>query len=187
MEVIDMSMDVPFDPAKWIRAQKIYKDVPLEVSDAYAAAREMPPNLQATLPSPALSVTEFLSLVFPRTLDTKHRKSNQTDPWFSTDLPNCDNIISTLWTSKSLPSPSLLLELDSELPQRWLNGTCSIVDPLDNHSVSRYTRSHSTRRFIPSVTTRPNGLVVCLGRGMTRGYFQLWLGILFIRELQMGK
>ena len=97
-------MDVPFDPAKWIRAQKIYKDVPLEVSDAYAAAREMPPNLQAILLSPALSVTEFLSLFFPRTLNTKHRKSNQTDPWFSTDLPNCDNIISTLWTSKSLPS-----------------------------------------------------------------------------------
>ncbi|KAJ6629567.1 hypothetical protein B0H10DRAFT_1939565 [Mycena sp. CBHHK59/15] len=63
-DVVELDTDVPFDCSHWIDAGNIYKDVPEEVADACSAAHEIPSNLAATLPSRAISVTEFLALEF---------------------------------------------------------------------------------------------------------------------------
>ncbi|KAJ7922561.1 hypothetical protein B0H13DRAFT_1865742 [Mycena leptocephala] len=74
--VINLETDVRFDPSKWIRVGKIYKDVPVEVSDAFTDTRKLPPELQATLPGPTLSVTEFLELKFLGVLDSWDRSKS---------------------------------------------------------------------------------------------------------------
>ncbi|KAJ7468917.1 hypothetical protein B0H11DRAFT_1920927 [Mycena galericulata] len=52
--VINLTVDVPFNPSYWIGAGKTYKDVPTEVSDAFSSARQLPPDLEATLPGPTM-------------------------------------------------------------------------------------------------------------------------------------
>ncbi|KAJ7801270.1 hypothetical protein B0H14DRAFT_3489783 [Mycena olivaceomarginata] len=72
-EAILLDSDVLFDAAEWIGVGKIYKDVPIEVSDACCDARKIPADLQATLPSTAMPVTEFLALLLPGILDGLYR------------------------------------------------------------------------------------------------------------------
>ncbi|KAJ7804636.1 hypothetical protein B0H14DRAFT_3774068 [Mycena olivaceomarginata] len=46
--VILLEPAVPFDAAEWMGVGKLYKDVPIEVSDACCDARQIPADLQAT-------------------------------------------------------------------------------------------------------------------------------------------
>ncbi|KAF8206014.1 hypothetical protein K438DRAFT_1963788 [Mycena galopus ATCC 62051] len=105
-DIILLESSVPFDAAEWIGVGKLYKDVPIEVSDACCDARKIPADLQATFPSRAIP----------------------TDHWFSFEPPNCDSI-PTLW-SNSIPALSLLRELENDYPQKWMNGAISVLDPL---------------------------------------------------------
>jgi hypothetical protein len=68
-DVILLESSVPFDAAEWIGVEKLYKDVPIEVSDACCDARTIPADLQATFPSRATPITEFLALRLPVILD----------------------------------------------------------------------------------------------------------------------
>ncbi|KAJ7929799.1 hypothetical protein B0H13DRAFT_2310180 [Mycena leptocephala] len=49
-DVILLESSVPFDAAEWISVRKLYKDIPIEVSDA----RNIPVDLQATFSSRAI-------------------------------------------------------------------------------------------------------------------------------------
>lgn len=64
-DVLELETDSVFDPSQWIGVGRIYKDVPIEVSDACSAAFRMPVNLQATFPSPDLPVTNFWQSISP--------------------------------------------------------------------------------------------------------------------------
>jgi hypothetical protein len=44
--VIELDTDIPFDPSQWIRANRIYENVPARVSDAFCAVRDMPSSLK---------------------------------------------------------------------------------------------------------------------------------------------
>jgi hypothetical protein len=68
-DVILLESSVPFDAAEWIGVGKLYKDVPIEVSDACCDARKIPVDLQATFPSRATPITGFLALQLPVILD----------------------------------------------------------------------------------------------------------------------
>ncbi|KAJ6504464.1 hypothetical protein DFH09DRAFT_1335265 [Mycena vulgaris] len=129
-DVIVIDTDVPFDPAQWICAGKVYKDVPTEVFNAYDDARIIPLALAATLPNNAVPVTEFLAVKLPGILRNTKKLPSQTEHWFSPDLPNCDP--ATLWSLNSIPPLFFLMELEEDFPQKWLNGAKSILDPLNN-------------------------------------------------------
>ncbi|KAJ7167800.1 hypothetical protein C8R46DRAFT_1270204 [Mycena filopes] len=124
-DVIVLDTDRKFNAAQWIGTGKIYKNVPIEVSDAFTDATKIPKTLRATLPNPAISVTEFLAIKLPGLLE---KPVGQIHDWFSTDLPNCDPI-PTLWALKSVPPRFFVAELIHGLPQEWLNGAKSICDP----------------------------------------------------------
>jgi hypothetical protein len=127
-DVILLESSVPVDAAEWIGVGKLYKDVPIEVSDACCDARTIPAALQATFPSRATPITEFLVLRLPVILDGYQKILTQTDHWFSFEPPNCDPI-PTLWSS-SIPTLSFLRELENDYPQKWMNGATSVLDPL---------------------------------------------------------
>ncbi|KAJ7502237.1 hypothetical protein B0H11DRAFT_2223709 [Mycena galericulata] len=129
-DVINLTADVLFNPSEWIGAGKIYKDVPTEVSDAFSSARQLPPDLEATLPGPTMLVPDFIELQLPEILDDPTKFSGRTNDWFSAELPDCD-LVSILW-SLDIPPNSLLRELEHDFPQKWLNGVKSILDPVDN-------------------------------------------------------
>jgi hypothetical protein len=76
--VILLETAVPFDAAKWIGVRKLYKDIPIEVSDACCDARKIPADLQVTFPSTTIPVTEFLALQLPDILDSRQKISTQT-------------------------------------------------------------------------------------------------------------
>jgi hypothetical protein len=145
--VINLETDVRFDPSKWIRVGKIYKDAPVEVSDAFTDTRKLPPELQATLPGPTLSVTKFLELKFLGVLDRSTKFSTQTNDWFSEEPPNYDPL--AFWTLKSMPPRWLVDELENDCPQKWLNGAQSVLDPLDKSirlplsALAFYSRIHA--------------------------------------------
>jgi hypothetical protein len=128
-EAILLDSDVLFDAAEWIGVGKLYKDVPIEVSDACCDARKIPADLQATLPSTAMPVTEFLALLLPGILDGRQKISTKTIHWFSFEPPNCDSS-HTLW-SHSIPALSFLLELENDYAQNWMNGGVSVLNPLE--------------------------------------------------------
>ncbi|KAJ7210095.1 hypothetical protein GGX14DRAFT_565883 [Mycena pura] len=50
----------------------------------------------------------------------------RTSSWFSTEKPNCES--DTVWSSV-VPPLWFLRDLESALPQAWLNGVQSVVDP----------------------------------------------------------
>ncbi|KAJ7739406.1 hypothetical protein B0H16DRAFT_1465373 [Mycena metata] len=81
---------VCFDASLWINTGKIYRDVPVEVSDAFQDATKIPRDLQATLPAPALPVTDFLDVKLPRILEDYDETLHDTNSWFSANAPNCD-------------------------------------------------------------------------------------------------
>ncbi|KAJ7845793.1 hypothetical protein B0H13DRAFT_1908176 [Mycena leptocephala] len=147
--VIDLEPDVLFDPSQWIRAGKIYKDVPIEVSDAFVKSQTMPSDLKATFPSPTIPVTEFLALKLPEILDRQKKKfSTETTNWFSDDSPNCD-AVTALWALNFIPPVYLLRELENDCPQQWLNGAQSVLDPHDKFlrfplfSLAFYSKIHA--------------------------------------------
>ncbi|KAJ7906103.1 hypothetical protein B0H13DRAFT_2333788 [Mycena leptocephala] len=110
----------------------------------------MPSSLKATLPSPTLPVTEFLALELPA-VDKKSKPPTQTKRWFSTDSPNCDHITTLGSSKKSLPPLYLLRELQNDLPQQWLNGIQSVLDPLNKSlrlplfAITFYIEIHALR------------------------------------------
>ncbi|KAJ7359493.1 hypothetical protein DFH08DRAFT_1074935 [Mycena albidolilacea] len=55
-DVILLESSVPFNAAEWIGVGKLYKDVPIEVSDACCDARTIPADLQATFTSRATPI-----------------------------------------------------------------------------------------------------------------------------------
>ncbi|KAJ7730514.1 hypothetical protein B0H14DRAFT_2640216 [Mycena olivaceomarginata] len=126
-DVLELETDSVFDPSQWIGVGRIYKDVPIEVSDACSAAFRMPVNLQATFPSPDLPVTEFLAINLPGNVADLKKMPGQTDSWFSSDVPNCD-LTTGLWAANSIPPHSFLRELENDCAQKWLNGAKSILD-----------------------------------------------------------
>ncbi|KAJ7165736.1 hypothetical protein C8R46DRAFT_1219524 [Mycena filopes] len=127
-DVIVLDTDRKFNTSQWIGTGKIYKDVPIEVSDAFTDVSKLPKTLRATLPNPAMSVTDFLAVKLPGVLDTFEKSVGQIHDWFSTDSPNCDPI-PALWALKSIPPSFFVAELVHGLPQQWLNGAKSIRDP----------------------------------------------------------
>lgn len=147
-EVITLETNKRFHASKWIGVGKIYKNVPLEVADACTDARQIPTSLAATLPSPGLSVKDFIALKLPGIVRTK--RTTQTEAWFSTDPPNC-NPATTLWSRDCLPEKFFVRELEHDFPQKWLNGAKSLVDPLDKSlrlplsSLTFYQKMHGLR------------------------------------------
>ncbi|KAJ7693258.1 hypothetical protein B0H14DRAFT_3531215 [Mycena olivaceomarginata] len=109
-DVLELETDGVFDPSQWIAVGRIYKDVPIEVSDACSAAFRMPVSLKATFPSPDLPVTEFLALNLSGFVADLKKMPGQTDGWFSFDVPNCD-LTAGLWAANSIPPHSFLREL----------------------------------------------------------------------------
>ncbi|KAJ6477737.1 hypothetical protein C8R45DRAFT_1102026 [Mycena sanguinolenta] len=126
-DAILLDSDVPFDTAEWIGVGKLYKDIPIEVSDACCDARKIPVDLQATLPSMAMPVTKCLAIQLPGILDSFQKILTKTNHWFSFKPPNCDSS-HTLW-SHSIPALSFLLELENDYAQNWMNGAVSVVNP----------------------------------------------------------
>jgi hypothetical protein len=111
--------------------REIYKDVPVEVSDAFVKSQTMPSELKATFPSPTIAVTEFLALKLPESLDRQKKKfSTHTTDWFSDDSPNCD-AVTALWALNFIPPVYLLRELENDCPQQWLNRAQSVLGPHD--------------------------------------------------------
>ncbi|KAJ6504802.1 hypothetical protein C8R47DRAFT_1210058 [Mycena vitilis] len=143
-DVIEVHTDVLFDPSKWIGAHKIYKDVPIEVSNACIAARKIPPIVTAKFPHPTLPVSEFLEVKLPAIYSSPSKY--RTKDWFSTDPPNCD--AATLWSITSIPPLYFARDLELAFPQKWLNGALSIQDPhnkpfcLPLSAISFYLKIH---------------------------------------------
>jgi hypothetical protein len=149
-DVILLESSVPFDVAEWIGVGKLYKDIPIEVSDACCDARTIPADLQATFPSRATPTTEFLALRLPAILDNYQTISTQMDHWFSFEPPNYGPI-PTLW-SNAIPTLSFLCELENDYPQKWMNGAISVLDPLQksirlpSFAVAFYLEIHFEKR-----------------------------------------
>ncbi|KAJ7343915.1 hypothetical protein DFH08DRAFT_810449 [Mycena albidolilacea] len=123
-DVVLLESSVPFDVAEWIGVGKLYKDVPIKVSDACCDARTIPADLRATFPSRATPIWRSGYQSFWTTIKTI---STQADHWFSFEPPNYDPI-PTLW-SNSIPALSFLCELENDYPQKWMNGAISVLDP----------------------------------------------------------
>ncbi|KAJ7709313.1 hypothetical protein B0H14DRAFT_3525155 [Mycena olivaceomarginata] len=145
-DVILLESSVLFDVAEWIGVGKLYKDIPIEVSDACCDARTIPADLQVTFPSRATPTTEFLALWLPVILDDYQTTSTQMDHWFSFEPPNYDPI-PTLW-SNSIPTLSFLCKLENDYPQKWMNGVISVLDPCRNPYASLYLLLCSTSKSI---------------------------------------
>ncbi|KAK6992946.1 hypothetical protein R3P38DRAFT_3224314 [Favolaschia claudopus] len=64
-EVIDLEPDVLFDPSEWICAQKVYKNVPIHVADAFSAVRRLPQSLLSKFPAETVSISDFLAVQPP--------------------------------------------------------------------------------------------------------------------------
>jgi hypothetical protein len=76
-----------FNAAEWIG--KLYGDVPAHVGRACEAARTLPSSVISHLPSPDISVTDFLCDSLPDILGNEAPSPKRPSSWFSTDPPNC--------------------------------------------------------------------------------------------------
>lgn len=131
---IDLVHPPIFNPNEWIGKGKIFdiKIIPQSVLDAHSATLVIPPTYLEHIPSPDLSVTDFLKTSLPTRSPTivivkvKH--------WFSHDLPDSD--VSYLKT-RSIPSANFLTELNKAFGQAWLDGAQSLVDPRYNDGKDR--------------------------------------------------
>ncbi|KAF8126404.1 hypothetical protein K438DRAFT_2146173 [Mycena galopus ATCC 62051] len=115
---LEANSSVPFDAAEWIGVGKLYKEVPIEVSDACCNGCKIPADLQATFPSRAIPASWTAIKKSPPRRITGSVSSRQTA---TQSLP-----------SGQTPSPRLpfLCELENDYPQKWMNGAISVLDPL---------------------------------------------------------
>ncbi|KAJ7602215.1 hypothetical protein DFH06DRAFT_1153024 [Mycena polygramma] len=127
---IDLSSDNVFDPGQWIGTGKLFADVPFYVSNACRTVREIPSTFASKLPSPHMTVSEFLTVRLPQIWGDSTKFSRRTSDWFSTDAPNCeaDVVLSTV-----IPPLSFVRDLEQGISQAWLNGTKSLVHPTDKN------------------------------------------------------
>jgi hypothetical protein len=134
-EDIHVEDSLVFNPARWIRCQKQYKDVPLHVCNALVALRQMPDSIEHLLPVPELSVTDFIGLELPsQSAELITTKVNQ---WFSFDAPQ-ENVQTFL--RRSIPPLDFINKLENNNGQAWFDGKISIVDP-------RFTGSNNRLPF----------------------------------------
>ncbi|KAJ7215807.1 hypothetical protein GGX14DRAFT_606725 [Mycena pura] len=124
IRILDNEPD--FDATEWIGTGRVFQDIPSYVADAYRAVREIPQTLSRKLPNQDLSVTDLLAITLPRILTNDMAFPRRTLSWFSAEKPNCES--DTVWSSV-VPPLWFLRDLESALPQAWLNGVQSVVDP----------------------------------------------------------
>ncbi|KAJ6481381.1 hypothetical protein DFH09DRAFT_1341279 [Mycena vulgaris] len=126
--VFDSDDERGFDAAEWIGTGKRFQDVPLYVSRVCRAMRMVSPSLIRKLPTPDMSVTEFLARRLTEVLADSTPFPRRTIDWFSSDLPNYEP--DRVWTIV-IPPLSFVRDLENVFAQAWLNGVKSLVDPND--------------------------------------------------------
>ncbi|KAJ7909894.1 hypothetical protein B0H13DRAFT_2272718 [Mycena leptocephala] len=105
------------------------------------------------------AVTEFLALNLPGILHSC--SGRRTNDRFSMEASNCDPI-PTLWSLNSVPPLSVLTEVESNFPQKWLSGVQSILDQTTIHA-SIHLPSHFIAKSIGFTMPRTNGPTACSG------------------------
>ncbi|KAJ7760228.1 hypothetical protein DFH07DRAFT_939974 [Mycena maculata] len=122
IEINSDSENTPrFDPAKWIGQNKVYRDLPTQVTAAkFTAAHTLPTVVIRQLPIPDIMVTEFLLVPLPNILENDAPFPKQPSSWFSPDPPNCED--TSVHSIKSIPPLALIRRLEEALPQAWLDG-----------------------------------------------------------------
>ena len=130
-KVIDIEAPDPiFNTNFWIGKGKKYpeKSIPSEVSAARNKILSIPQHVKENLPSPQLSIAEFIQQDLPprsSAIDT-----TKVSKWFSNVAPIHD--ITSLMT-RPIPPQSVLDNLDKSLGQQWFDGAQSICDPWFNN------------------------------------------------------
>ncbi|KAJ7733556.1 hypothetical protein DFH07DRAFT_780577 [Mycena maculata] len=110
-----------FDPAECIGQNKVYRDLPTQVTAAkFTAAHALPTVVIRQLPIPDITVTEFLLVPLPDILENDVPFLKQPSSWFSPDPPNCED--TSVHSIKSIPPLAFIRRLEETLPQAWLDG-----------------------------------------------------------------
>ncbi|KAJ7752417.1 hypothetical protein DFH07DRAFT_1031626 [Mycena maculata] len=110
-----------FDPAECIGQNKVYRDLPTQVTAAkFTAAHALPTVVIRQLPIPDITVTEFLLVPLPDILENDAPFLKQPSSWFSPDPPNCED--TSVHSIKSIPPLAFIRRLEETLPQAWLDG-----------------------------------------------------------------
>ena len=128
-EVIDLDTSPSLDLTQWIRQQKTYdtRTLPFQVIEACTAATRLPDDHHVLIPSPDLSVHDYLSVNLPVLLASI--VTLKPGCWFITDTP--DKEFSYLF-SRPFPPPSAIQRLRAAFGQAWIDGAKSIIDPRFN-------------------------------------------------------
>ncbi|KAK7014640.1 hypothetical protein R3P38DRAFT_3573396 [Favolaschia claudopus] len=127
-------MEIDSEPEEalpaFVPADKLYKDVPRQVSAACKAAREIPVSVIKRLPMDDMAVADFLAIQLPDVAENSQRFVSRFNmSWFSFDPPNCGE--DALWAITSIPPLDSVRQLENDVSQAWLDGTQSILNPSD--------------------------------------------------------
>ncbi|KAJ7202519.1 hypothetical protein GGX14DRAFT_330832, partial [Mycena pura] len=126
---IDFEFNAVFDPSKWIRQGKHYKDVPLHVSQALLEHLKPPADFTAHFPGVNMPVAQFVHLSLPA--QSSSLVTIKADSWFSMQKPtnlSTEALWNILW-QRSIPPRDVVTQLRQQVGQHWFDGALAIRDP----------------------------------------------------------
>ncbi|KAJ7577185.1 hypothetical protein C8J56DRAFT_798958 [Mycena floridula] len=134
---LDAEAKAVFNPRDWIGRGQQYKDAPLHIINARLLAMQLPSTALARLPSPNLSVKEFIAWKLPK--KSYSYNSFPTKVYFSHNTPNRnDTEAFVILCSRPIPATHILNAMDDECGQQWTDGTKSILDPRYSKAGDRF-------------------------------------------------
>ncbi|TFK67006.1 hypothetical protein BDN72DRAFT_899354 [Pluteus cervinus] len=132
-DIIDLIPMQKFHESDWIGRGKTYPvEPPLFITEERAKLLELPSSFQQHLPSPQVSIAEFILWQMPKQpailIPIAAKK------WFSSDEPRTTPECLLL---RNIPPSDMLKRLDAALSQAWFDGAKSITDPRYNSGRDR--------------------------------------------------
>lgn len=133
LSIIHINSDSPpFELSTWIGANRLYHNVPDEVSMAKNECLHISQFFLCRILVPTLSVMDIIGFKIP-TLSSSMIMM-KTSVWFSKDQPTTEP--ECMWKCTIVPE-SFLHCLECDFGQAWLDGAQSIVDPRFNEGRDR--------------------------------------------------